>query len=419
MKCEVNKIAGKLAESEVALRAVEPRVLKDPASGVPLKLHPLNRNKCIEAKIADLNKKIRRAKKNRVKSALITKRDKLKAELDSESSLGFVQLQSAFNNAYRCYRLSGYQGIDPGTFFAKMRKMLVDLIKCETISEAVRTQATTRIKFRKGNETIDLAFNSRMLAAYGLNDIDELVNRMLAHMLEQIKNPALRDSGFALEEVIETNIDFHRFNLIRGSSYLPLPSWLSVKKAIINPKNDDMECFKWAVIAADRWEEIDKHPERVSKLKRFKGEYDWPDIEFLFTTRRIDGFEKKNKISVNLLALKGDRVYIRRKSTRNHKRVINLMLITGKDSFPDDKSRHNRKHYITVKSLRRLLMMKNSKHDKAQHHCMNCLHGLSTEISRNKHESYCVANDAVRIEIPTKKPYVRYSEGQYNLMFRS
>ena len=39
MKREVNKIAGKLAESEVALRAVEPRVLKDPTSGVPLKLH--------------------------------------------------------------------------------------------------------------------------------------------------------------------------------------------------------------------------------------------------------------------------------------------------------------------------------------------------------------------------------------------
>ena len=36
MKGEVNKIAGRLAESESALRVVEPRVLKDPASGVPL-----------------------------------------------------------------------------------------------------------------------------------------------------------------------------------------------------------------------------------------------------------------------------------------------------------------------------------------------------------------------------------------------
>ena len=57
MKREVNKIGEKLRESEKALRAVEPRV--------PLKLHPLNRNKRIEAKIADLNKKIRRVKNNK------------------------------------------------------------------------------------------------------------------------------------------------------------------------------------------------------------------------------------------------------------------------------------------------------------------------------------------------------------------
>ena len=91
--------------------------------------------------------------------------------------------------------------------------MLVDLIKRETVREAVRTQATTWIKFRKGSETIDLAFNSRMLAAYVLSDIDELVNRMLAHMLEQIENPALRDSGFVFDKVIGTNVDFHRLNL--------------------------------------------------------------------------------------------------------------------------------------------------------------------------------------------------------------
>ena len=47
MKREADKIAGRLAESEVALKAVEPRVLKDPTSEVPFKLHSLNRNRCI------------------------------------------------------------------------------------------------------------------------------------------------------------------------------------------------------------------------------------------------------------------------------------------------------------------------------------------------------------------------------------
>ena len=205
-------------------------------------------------------------KKNKIRSALIAKRDKLREELDLESNWGPVQLQRAFNNAYRSYRIAGYQGIDPSTFFTKVRKMIVDLIRKGTIREAVRTQATTWIRFNKGLEKIDLAFNSKMLAAYGLNDIDELVNRMIAHMLEQIENPALRDSGFIFEEVIGTNADFHRLNLTRGSSYLPLPDWLSKKKAVINPQNLDMECFKWAIIVADKWKEFGEHPERVSKL---------------------------------------------------------------------------------------------------------------------------------------------------------
>ena len=59
MKREVNKINEKLRESEKKLELVEPRVPKDLISRAPLKLHPPNRSKCIEAKIVELNKKIR------------------------------------------------------------------------------------------------------------------------------------------------------------------------------------------------------------------------------------------------------------------------------------------------------------------------------------------------------------------------
>ena len=70
------------------------------------------------------------------------------------------------------------------------------------------------------------------------------------------------------------DVDFHRLNLTRGSSYLPLADWLAKKKVIINPKNSDLECFKWAVIAAMRWEGIDRDHQRISKLKRFENNFD-------------------------------------------------------------------------------------------------------------------------------------------------
>ena len=77
MKREVDKINERLREPEKALRAVEPSVPKDLISGVPLKLHPPNRSKHIETKIAKLNKKIRRAKNRRNKECLIAKREAL------------------------------------------------------------------------------------------------------------------------------------------------------------------------------------------------------------------------------------------------------------------------------------------------------------------------------------------------------
>ena len=114
-----------------------------------------------------------------------------------------------------------------------------------------------------------------MLAVYNLSDIGEIASAMIEHMQQQIENPTLRDSKFVFDGIIWMDIDFHRLNLIRGSSYVPLPDWLAKKGAIINRKNSDMECLKWAVIAAMKWRDIDNHPERISKLRRYEDDFDW------------------------------------------------------------------------------------------------------------------------------------------------
>ena len=111
MKREADKITEKLGESEKALKLLEPRVPKAP-SGEPLKLHPRNRNKRTEAKIAETNKKIRRAKNRRNKERLIAKRNSLRLDLNGGPSL----LGGAFGNFYRRYRIDGIPGMDPDTF---------------------------------------------------------------------------------------------------------------------------------------------------------------------------------------------------------------------------------------------------------------------------------------------------------------
>ena len=104
------------------------------------------------------------------------------------------------------------------------------------------------------------------------------------------------DSRFVFNQVPHMDVDFHQLNLMRGLSYLLLPKWLARKKVIINPKNADRECFKWAVIAASRWDEIDRDPQRISKLKKFEAYFNWSGIGFLVSFRDIKGFEFRNQI---------------------------------------------------------------------------------------------------------------------------
>ena len=217
----------------------------------------------------------------------------------------------------------------------------------------------------KDNEYVKLAFNSRMTPVYALNDIDDIVRSMINHMAQQVENPALRDSKFVFDSVIHIYISIHRLNLTRGSIYIPLPDWLAKKKTIINPKNLDMKCFKWSIIAALKWREIDRDHQRVSKLRRFD-DLDWDGINFPVSTKDISKFELRNRIDVKVLALDGKTPYICRKGI-DYDRVVNLMIIEA-----DDK-----KHYVAIKSLERLLSKMNNKQKTTQHFCSNCLQGFS------------------------------------------
>ena len=123
---------------------------------------------------------------------------------------------------------------------------------------------------------------------------------------------------------------------------------------------------------------------------------------FPVSFKDISKFEFRNQISINLLAIEGKQIYICRKGG-NHKRIINLMII----------SENNRKHYVAIKSLRRLLSSENTKHKGKEYFCMNCLQGFKEETSRDEHIDYCIDNKSAKVEMPHKNPRVEFCDGQF------
>ena len=141
----------------------------------------------------------------------------------------------------------------------------------------------------------------------------------------------------------------------------------------------------------------------MPKLKKFGSDYDWAGIRFPVWIKDIAKFQSRNKISINILAVEVKQVYICKKVDPGYDRVANPMIITE----------NNCKHYVAIKSLSRLLSKQNSKHKDAQYFRMNCLQGFMEECSRDEHVRCCRNNEAVQIEMPTRKPFVKYSNSQY------
>ena len=121
---------------------------------------------------------------------------------------------------------------------------------------------------------------------------------------------------------------------------------------------------------------------------------------FLVSVKDISKFEFRNRISINLLAIEGKQIYICRKGG-NHERIINLTII----------SESNRKHYVAIKSLNRLLSSENTKHKGKEYFCNNCLQGFKEESSRDEHIGYCIDDESVKVEMPHKNLIVQYSDG--------
>ena len=70
-------------------------------------------------------------------------------------------IEGAFGGNYSKYRINGIEGMDLQTFFSKIKNTITNVVRKETFQRAIRSQTTTWIRFMKGDELVNLAFNSR------------------------------------------------------------------------------------------------------------------------------------------------------------------------------------------------------------------------------------------------------------------
>ena len=157
--------------------------------------------------------------------------------------------------------------------------------------------------------------------------IEELFKFLLQRCQEGLEE-SLKGSEFIFDSVISLYYHLQKTSLKRtGSSYIDFPKWLENKKATTNPKNNDNNCFQYALTVTLNYQNTKKKTrQRISNYKPFIGQYDWKEIDFLSQpSKDWKKFESNNKsIALKVLCIPYDTEKIRLayKSKHNFKRKI-------------------------------------------------------------------------------------------------
>ena len=239
------------------------------------------------------------------------------------------------------------------------------------------------------------------------DDTDEIIKGLFESVLqkyeENLQNK-MKGSHFEFESANFLYYDFNKINLYRDGSYIDSPKWLKDKKSTINPKNNDHKCFQYAVTLALNLDNIDNHPERISKIKPFINQYNWKDIDFPPTNKDWRKFELNNEIALNILYVPHNtrKIQVAYKSKNNltcDKQVILLMITDGE-----------KRHYLTVKNLSGLLRRITHKED---FYCLNCFRSYRRRNKLEAHKKIYENHNYCNVEMPTKdNNIIKYNQGE-------
>ena len=210
---------------------------------------------------------------------------------------------------------------------------------------------------------------------------NELIEQKYDEFIERIKgeieNWSVKGSGREVERIETAYVNVARYQPLRGGTYLPLPANLAKKKAIINGKNRDNECLKWALRAALFPPQDGKDPQRPSKYPVNDG-INYGGIDFPTPVKQIDKLEAQNRnLAINVFGWENNCVIVHRIS-RKEPNVprINLMLIESGEI----------QHYCYVKRESALLFDKSI--NNKTFYCMMCLTRFTRADLLENHKKY-------------------------------
>lgn len=327
---------------------------------------------------------------------------------EGNSAVRLQEYNSAFRNRLKTFIITNISHIDTTDFFPDafihfrnqintiletqnfikvIANLHVEFTKTVTNEAGVRTDSIDKDLYTNP-QTIDI--ETDLVTFYDEYIVSEL-NR-------KISEDSLAGSGFVLSKIFKLSIHISKYEPYAGASYIEVPKFLRDKKAIINVKNKDNECFKYAVLSA--LFPAEKNVDRVQKYKPFEHLVDF-SMTFPVDVVKIKKFEQQNPlISINVYMYHDDTKSVRpiRLTKEVKEKHIHLLMLTEQTSNVNVV----KSHYCWIKNLGALLGKQVSLHKTRKVFCDRCLNHFTDQTKLNDHLINCCKQNNCKIQVPRR-----------------
>ena len=326
-----------------------------------------------------------RTKKNAVKKPVPTPRTIIK------------QTDNALKGYTKSFEIGIKNNKDPLAQMQNTRKAIEQhVITLLNEIKGLKYVETVKVTFNKisDGEIVEKSayFNSKAQTIINNTEINEALQMSKQNILNQISQWISQGSGWTIQSVDNHYLNIAKYEPMKGSSYIQLPSELrNSKKGLINMKNEDNECFRWCHIRHINPQ--DKYPQRIKKIdKQYVEKLDYSGVEFPVGVKHYNKIEKHNSININVFGYENKQPYPIYVSKEKYEDHMELLLVTEKEN----------KHYVLIKDFNRF-MYNQTKHEHRKHFCMHCLQCFSSDRVLSNHKENCIqVNGTQAIKMPNK-----------------
>ena len=210
-----------------------------------------------------------------------------------------VLIKSGFNNNYLEYMSNGNNSLSFNEYLELTKPYLYDLINVYKAKGEWKLQLSVEISFvsqKPGSDENHVMYTRSTPEEFIIGGETEVAEKLFMSILQKYQDNLqnkMKGSDFIFNGINYLYYDLNRITISKGGSYIESPKWPKDKKCVVNQKSNDNKCFQYAATLALNFNDIDRNPQRISKL----------NLLLIITNGMILIFLQLKKIGINLKLL--------------------------------------------------------------------------------------------------------------------